>query len=172
MNKTNTGLQNTGNKNSGYGNSGDWNSGHRNSGNKNSGDWNSGYLNTNESKVRIFNKETDVAREDIDFPDYFFFDLTIWIDEADMTDKEKEENDQYKVMGGYIKTYEYKEAWRNAWDSATDEDRQKTLELPNWNNEIFKEIAGIDVEAELNSKPKTIVPANEITVKGVKYRRV
>jgi hypothetical protein len=128
--KTNTGL----------GNSGDWNSGDRNS----------GYLNTTEPKVRIFNKETDLSRNEINFPSYFWFDLTEWICKSDMTFKEKEENEQYEVTGGYLKVYEYKEAWRRSWDKATDEDRRKTLNLPNWDNEIFKEISGIDVEKELN----------------------
>lgn len=153
----NSGYGNSGNMNSGNWNSGDRNSGNRNSGNWNSGDWNSGYFNIDEPKVRIFGKETEVAREDIVFPDYFWFDLNVWVGENDMTDKEKEENDQYKVAGGYLKTKGYREAWREAWDKASDEDRRKTLALPNWNNEIFKEITGIDVENELNKSSDIIV---------------
>ena len=141
---------NTGKKNSGYRNSGDFNNGDRNSGDWNSGNWNSGYLNTTKPKVRIFNRETDLYRDDISFPAYFGFNLTEWIPEKDMTNQEKEENGQYRVTGGYLKVYGYQEAWRNEWDKASDEDRKKTLLLPNWDNQVFKEISGIDVEAELN----------------------
>jgi len=168
----NSGYRNSGHGNSGYWNSGIWNSGDWNSGNWNSGNRNSGYLNTDEPPVRIFNKEADVVWEEIVFPDYFRFDLNIWVNESEMTKAEKEKNDQYRVNGGYLKTQGYKEAWRNAWNNATDEDRRKTLELPNWDNEIFKEITGIDVEKELSVRREDSVLVDEITVNGVKYRRV
>ena len=74
-----------------------------------------------------------------------------------MTNKEKKDNPQYETTGGYLKTYEYKEAWRKSWNKASEGDRKKTLELPNWDNEIFKEITGIDVEAELNKSSKIIM---------------
>ena len=48
-----------------------------------------------------------------------------------------------------MKTIGYKEAWRKSWNKASDEDRRKVLALPNWDNEVFKEISGIDVEKEL-----------------------
>ena len=102
--------------------------------------------------MRIFEKETNVSREDIDFPDYFRFDLTEWISASEMTTEEKKKVDSWETTGGYLKVYDYKEAWRNAWDNATQEDKEKTLKLPNWNNEIFKDITGIDVEAELNKQ--------------------
>ena len=149
----NSGDRNSGNWNSGNRNSGDWNSGNRNSGNWNSGNWNSGDLNTNTPPVRIFNRETDVERKDINFPEFFYFELTIFVSFDTATDEERQ---QYKkdieVCGGFIKTIPYKEAWRRAWEKATDEDRRKVLQLPNWNNEIFKEISGIDVELELGIK--------------------
>ena len=102
--------------------------------------------------MRIFEKETNVSREDIDFPDYFRFDLTEWISASEMTTEEKKKVDSWETTGGYLKVYDYKEAWRNAWDNATQEDKEKTLKLPNWDNEIFKDITGIDVEAELNKQ--------------------
>ena len=149
----NSGNRNSGNWNSGNRNSGYWNSGDRNSGNWNSGNRNSGYMNTITPPVRIFNRETDVAREDIHFPDFFYFELTIFVSYDTATDEERK---QYKkdieVCGGFLKTIPYKEAWRRAWDKATDEDRRKVLQLPNWNNELFREISGIDVELELGIK--------------------
>lgn len=182
MSKNNTGNGNSGNRNSGDGNSGDrnsgylnsgyWNSGDRNSGHWNSGNWNSGYLNTDESTVRMFNKQTNLMRSEIVFPDYFYFEMNTWVDEEHMTKKEKEENDQYRVTGGYLKVRDYKDAWREAWDNADDKDRRKTLALPNWDNEIFREITGIDVEKELSVKRDANVSAEEITVNGKRYRLV
>jgi len=151
---SNTGDWNTGNWNTGNSNTGNWNTGNSNTGNCNTGSWNTGNrntgcLNTGTPKLRIFNRETDVQIDDIEFPDYFYFDLAEWIQEDEMTGEEKRNNPTFKVTGGYLRVYGYKEAWRKSWDRATDEDRRKTLRLPNWDNVIFLEITGIDVEKEL-----------------------
>jgi hypothetical protein len=163
----NTGSWNSGNCNSGNRNSGNWNSGGRNSGNWNSGDWNTGYLNTAKPTVRMFNKDTGMTYEEVTeyIPNYFYFDLVEWVAEEDMTKEEKEENSTYEITGGYLKVYGYKEAWRRAWDNATEEDRKKTLELPNWDNEIFKEITGVDVERELSESK------DMIEIDGRKYSK-
>ena len=151
----NSGNWNSGNCNSGDCNSGDWNSGNCNSGNCNSGNWNSGnwnsgYFNTNEPFVRMFNKDTDKSRGDIDFPSFLYFDLTIWVSHDTATEEEKEQHKtEIETCGGFLKTLEYKEAFRLAWNKARKEEHKKLLDLPNWDNEIFKEISGIDAEAEI-----------------------
>ena len=146
----NSGNRNSGNCNSGNCNSGNWNSGNCNSGNWNSGDCNSGFFNTNSPLVRIFNKETNIPRNNIDFPSFLYFDLTVWVSHDTATDEEKE---AYKIdietCGGFTKAISYKEAFRIAWNKASKEEHKKLLELPNWNNEIFMEISGIDAEAEI-----------------------
>jgi len=141
----NSGDRNSGNRNSGYWNSGYWNSGYWNSGNRNSG-----YCNSDTPKVRIFNKETDAKMDDIEFPDFFYFDLAQFVSYDTATDEErKEHKKEIETCGGFLRTLDYKEAWRRSWDNADDEDRRKVLSLPNWDNEVFKEISGIDVEKEL-----------------------
>lgn len=131
-------------------NSGDCNSGNRNSGDWNSGDWNSGYFNTNEPLVRIFNKATKTKRENINFPSFLYFDLTLWVSHDTATEEEKKAHEkEIKIAGGFLKTLTYKEAFKRAWDRATKEEHKKLLALPNWNNEIFKEISGIDAEEEI-----------------------
>ena len=146
----NSGDRNSGNRNSGNRNSGDRNSGDYNSGDYNSGDYNSGYCNSTTPPVRIFNRETGVAREYIRFPDFFFFDLAIFVSYDTATDEEREQHKKdIETCGGFLKTIHYKEAWRKSWDKASDADRRKVLDLPNWDNEVFKEISGIDVEMEL-----------------------
>ena len=158
----NTGYSNTGDCNTGDRNTGNWNTGNWNTGNWNTGDRNTGFLNTTESKVRIFNKECDIARENLEFPDYFYFYITEWIPEEAMTEEEKEEYPTYKTTGGYLRSYEYQEAWRKSWENTTQEDKESTLNLPNWDNEIFKEISGIDVEMELNAPKVKEFSMNEV----------
>ena len=151
----NSGDWNSGNRNSGNWNSGNWNSGDWNSGNWNSGNWNSGYFNTNEPLIRIFNKETNLKRTDINFPSFLYFDLTVWVSHDTATDEEKKEHKQeIETCGGFLKTLEYKEAFRLAWYKANKEEHKKLLKLPNWDNEIFKEISGIDAEAEIEKENK------------------
>ena len=146
----NSGNCNSGNWNSGNCNSGNCNSGNGNSGDWNSGNWNSGFFNTDSPLVRIFNKETNVSRNDIDFPSFLYFDLTVWVSHDTATDEEKEAHKiDIETCGGFTKAISYKEAFRLAWDKADKEEHKKLLKLPNWDNEIFKKISGIDAEAEI-----------------------
>ena len=143
-------LINSGNRNSGDWNSGDCNSGNWNSGNWNSGNCNSGFFNTNEPFVRMFNKDTKLKKYEIDIPLFCHFDLTVWVSHDTATEEEKEEhNEEIKTCGGFLKTLDYKEAWRLAWNKASKKEHLEMLKLPNWDNEVFKEISGIDAEAEI-----------------------
>ena len=112
-------------------NSGNWNCGDGNSGDWNSGDGNSGFFNTDSPPVRIFNKET--ARNDIDFPNFLYFDLTVWVSHDTATDEEREAHKiDIETCGGFTKAIPYKEAFRIAWDKASKEEHKKLLKLPNW----------------------------------------
>ena len=89
-------------------------------------------------------------RYSVVYPDFFCFDLTSFVSYDTATDEERKiYKKEIEVCGGFLKKLEYKEAWRKSWNKASDEDRRKVLALPNWNNEVFKEITGIDVESEL-----------------------
>ena len=151
----NSGDGNSGSCNSGNWNSGYWNSGSCNSGNWNSGNWNSGYFNVDSPLVRVFGKETDVKKEDIDFPSWLYFDLTQWVSHDTATDKEKKEHkNEIEISGGFLKVLDYKEAFRLAWSKAEFSERKKLFSLPNWNNEIFMQISGIDAEKEISEEEK------------------
>lgn len=151
----NTGRQNSGNYNSGHGNSGNYNSGCRNSGHcnsgyhnsghYNSGDCNSGFFNTDEPNVRMFNKDTGKKRSEINIP---FIDISVtqWITAIHMTDTEKKANPQFHVAGGYLKKRSYKDAWREAWSNLDVNTKQRFLELPNFDANLFLEITGVDVK--------------------------
>jgi len=157
--KNNTGEQNTGDYNSGDYNSGNCNSGHYNSGYYNSGYCNSGWFNTNEPKMRMFNKDTDMTytefceKFNIIYPD---LKVCAWINDKDMTDKEKKEIEGWSEMGGYLKTLTYKEAWAEYWGRATKEQKDFFLNLPNFTWDIFTEITGIKPETEICLKGKKV----------------
>ena len=164
-----TGRCNSGNRNSGDWNSGDWNSGNRNSGdcnsgnrnsgNRNSGDWNktsfsNGCFNTVSPKIYMFNKPTDWTLEHWlncraryllnqidDCPlEYVWFDS--------MTDEEKAAHPEAKTTGGYLKERTTADNARKWWAGLSADDRNIIFSLPNFDAAIFKEITGIDVDAE------------------------
>jgi hypothetical protein len=98
----------------------------------------------------MFNKNTKLKRDDVKIPSWFYFDLIVWTSYDTATDEEKETHKQeIEISGGFLKTLDYKEAWRLAWDKVGKEEHEKLLKLPNWDNEVFKEITGIDAEAEI-----------------------
>ena len=156
----NSGNRNSGDCNSGNKNSGDCNSGNRNSGNRNSGRWNSGnwnsgnhnsgFFNSDEPYVRMFNKMTDKKIGDIEIPSWCYFDLTVWVSHDTATEEEKTlHKAEIEIYGGFLKSINYKDAWRLAWNKASIEERKKLFDLPNWDNQVFKEITGIDAENEI-----------------------
>ena len=163
--KNNIGKENTGENNSGDGNSGNRNSGDGNSGYGNSTERETGIFNSTPGTLRMFNQPTDKKWDEIAHPNFNDFYVTKWIPESKMTDKEKIADPEFYIRQGYLKKYEYKEAWANFWKDTGKENRQKFLDLPNFDAEVFKAITGIDVEA-----PKT--ESDEITVNGVRYRKV
>ena len=160
----NSGNRNSGNRNSGDCNSGDWNSGNRNSGDWNSGDCNSGdwnktsfsngCFNTVSPKIYMFNKPTDWTLEHWlncraryllnqidDCPlEYVWFDS--------MTDEEKAAHPEAKTTGGYLKERTTTDNARKWWAGLSADDRNIIFSLPNFDAAIFKEITGIDVDAE------------------------
>ncbi len=188
--RSNSGDRNSGRSNSGNGNSGDGNSGNGNSGNGNSGDgnsgdgnsgsWNFGYgnstdrdsgiFNSKKGTVRLFNKRSGLTYDEIDHPHFGEFYLNKWIPEDDMTDEEKEENPSFHVSNGYLKTFTYKEAWKNFWRETDDKNKQKFLDLPNFDAEIFKDITGIDVE-QTEDKKKLLDKAQELIDKAEELKK-
>ena len=145
--RANTGDRNTGHQNTGYQNTGHWNTGHWNT-----GDQNTGHFNTiTPETILVFNKECSrKVWNNTTKPDFIYFNyLTKFIWSSDMTDEEKIKHPEHECLGGYLREMTYKEAFKYSWENADKEDRKLVLELPNFDNEIFKEISGIDVLKEL-----------------------
>ena len=74
--------------------------------------------------------------------------MTQWIPECHMADKEKTDNPTYKTTGGYLKTYGYKEAWGNAYNSVSREDQLEIKNILHFEPVIFHEISGIWIDGE------------------------
>jgi len=153
--KDNTGHSNSGDRNSGYRNSGNWNSGNRNSGNSNSGDSNSGYRNSgafctdNNPVLYLFDKPTKISVKDWEKSEavklMYSIDTTIWVPMSIMNDEEKKNNPKYETAEGYLKTIPIKDAWKNAWNNWTEENREVFTSLENFDADKFEEITGIKV---------------------------
>jgi len=82
-----------------------------------------------------------------------------------MTDREKKDHPEYKTTGGYLKSYEYKEAFQKSWDEADPEDRKRVWDIPGFDPDIFYGISGIDVlEGQIKDREGQI---KELTVAEV-----
>ena len=174
----NSGHRNSSDWNSGHWNSGHWNSGHGNSGHRNSGDCNSGdcnsghrnsgHFNSTEPVLRMFNVDTQMKISEYSLPSCLCnFVLTDWIPESNMTVQEKKDNPSFHVTEGYLKTFSYKEAWKNFWNFLSDAEKQQIKDIPNFDAVVFHEITGIDVAVNTDKmKQEMIKQAEELLKAG------
>jgi len=165
----NSGNRNSGNRNSGNRNSGDWNSGNCNSGdcnsgNRNSGDWNSGdwnkcsfsngCFNTVSPKIYLFNKPSEWTYQDWLNSEARYLlnqipgDVLEYIYLSDMTDEEKAAHPEAEITGGYLKILDNSECAVIWWRGLSDRQKAVITAIPNFDKEIFKQITGIDVDAD------------------------
>ena len=160
----NSGNRNSGDCNSGDCNSGDWNSGNRNSGNRNSGDWNSGdwnkcnfsngCFNTVSPKIYLFNKPSEWTYGDWLNSEARYLlnqipgDVLEYIYLSDMTDEEKAAHPEAETTGGYLKILDNSECAVIWWRGLSDRQKAVITAIPNFDKEIFKQITGIDVDAD------------------------
>ena len=155
----NSGDWNSGDWNSGDWNSGDWNSGNRNSGNRNSGDWNNtnfsnGCFNTVEPTIHLFNKPSSWTYRDWLNSEARYLmnqiqgDILEWVYLSDMTDEEKAAHPEAETTGGYLKELDNSECAVIWWRSLNQRQKNVIMAIPNFDKAIFKEITGIDVDAD------------------------
>jgi hypothetical protein len=151
-----TGNRNTGNRNTGNCNTGNRNTGNRNTGDCNTGDWNkssfnTGCFNTEEQKIMLFNKPSDMTyREWMDSYARYLLNqipknVVEWVYEDDMTDEEKVENPTYKTTCGYLKILDESECAQIWWDGLEDEEKKIIQSIPNFDPDIFRQCTGIEV---------------------------
>ena len=154
----NSGNRNSGDWNSGDCNSGNRNSGNRNSGNRNSGDWNNtnfsnGCFNTVEPTIHLFNKPSSWTYRDWLNSEARYLmnqiqgDILEWVYLSDMTDEEKAAHPEAETTGGYLKELDNSECAVICWRSLNQRQKDVIMAIPNFDKAIFKEITGIDVDA-------------------------
>ena len=158
----NTGDRNTGNRNTGNRNTGDCNTGNRNTGDWNTGDWNTGdwnkssfntgCFNTEEQKIMLFNKPSDMTyREWMDSDARYLLnqipkDVVEWVYEEDMTDEEKAAHPTYETTGGYLKVLDESECGQLWWGSLSDRRKDIIRAIPNFDSDIFFQCTGVRVD--------------------------
>ena len=166
---TNTGTHNTGGYNSGYRNTGYWNTGDCNTGNANSGDFHVGCFNTvSAEKAYYFNRLIDKDDWDNAEKPSWIYEVspTKWVEEDQMTDKEKLDNPSYKTTTGYLRVIDMKSAWAEAYAKATPEDIELTKALPAFDAVVFLDITGIYLRDKSVDAP---CEGREVEIDGVTY---
>ena len=142
-----TGFCNTGNRNTGNRNTGDWNTG-----DWNKSSFNTGCFNTEEQKITLFNKPSDITYNDWLRSDARYLlnqipkDVVEWVYEEDMTDEEKAANPTYETTGGYLKVLNESECGQLWWGSLSDFQKNYIKSIPNFDAEIFEQCTGIKVD--------------------------
>ena len=117
---------------------------------RNTGNRDTGFFNTNTPKQFIFNKETNLEFEEIKSLKGVKilncnYENSWWVYSENMSEYEKEKHPEHETTGGYLKTIPFKDACRIMWDNLTQEEKEEVKKLPNFDNNIFKEITGIEV---------------------------
>ena len=142
-------IVNTGKGCTGLCNSGDWNS----------GDWNkcsfsNGCFNTVSPKIYLFNKPSEWTYQDWLNSEARYLlnqipgDVLEYIYLSDMTDEEKAEHPEAETTGGYLKILDNSECAVIWWRGLSDRQKAVITAIPNFDKEIFKQITGIDVDAD------------------------
>ena len=129
------------------------NTGNRNTGNWNSTNFSTGFLNSEQQPIYMFNQPTNMQREYICNLAGFRilnwnFENSWWIYSENMSAEEKAAHPEHETTGGYLKTVDFKTACKMMWDSLDEEDKEAVRNLPNFDNDVFREITGISVEGE------------------------
>lgn len=123
------------------------------------GDWNNtnfsnGCFNTVEPKIHLFNKPSEWTYRDWLNSDARYLlnqipgDVLEYIWFENMTDEEKEVHPEAETTGGYLKELDNSECAVIWWRSLDQRKKNVIMAIPNFDKAIFKEITGIDVDAD------------------------
>ena len=129
-----------------------WNTGDRNTGDWNKSSFNTGCFNTEEQKITLFNKPSDITYNDWLRSDARYLlnqipkDVVEWVYEEDMTYEEKAANPTYETTGGYLKVLNESECGQLWWGSLSDFQKNYIKSIPNFDAEIFEQCTGIKVD--------------------------
>ena len=128
-----------------------WNTGDRNTGDWNKSSCNTGCFNTEEQKIMLFNKPSNMTYNDWLRSDTRYLlnhipkDVVEWVYEKYMTDEEKAAHPTYETTGGYLRVLDESESAQIWWDGLSETDKSTIKAIPNFNGEIFEECTGIKI---------------------------
>ena len=71
-----------------------------------------------------------------------------WVQYSNMTDEEKAEHPEAETTDGYLKKLDNSECTVLWWRGLSDGQKAIITAIPNFDKAIFKEITGIDVDAD------------------------
>ena len=116
--------------------------------------------------LQIFNKDVseevyDKTKSALDVKS-FKLPITKWIDIKEI----ESPTTTQKQIGGMLKTFSYKDAWKEMWSILSAEDKKFFSTLPNFDAEIFEKITGIKYEAESSLVGQIV----EVKVGGKTYK--
>ena len=128
-----------------------------NTGDRNTGDWNkssfnTGCFNTEEQKIMLFNKPSNMTyREWLESDARWLLnqipkDVVEWVYEEDMTDVEKAAHPTYETTGGYLKVLDESECGQLWWGSLSDRRKDIIRAIPNFDSDIFFQCTGVRVD--------------------------
>ena len=123
----------------------------------NTGDWNkssfnTGCFNTEEQKIMLFNKPSNMTYSEwLDSDARYLLnqipkDVVEWVYEEDMTDEEKAAHPTYETTGGYLKVLDESECGQLWWGSLSDHRKEIIKAIPNFDAEIFFQCTGVRVD--------------------------
>lgn len=94
--------------------------------------------------MRFFNQDSDIAYSEFVKGKIVYPDLKIcsWVEYENLS--KDEQTTEAKQRGGTLKTLTYKEAWKEYWSRASEEDKKWFQGLPNFTWDIFTSITGIE----------------------------
>ena len=128
-----------------------------NTGDCNTGDWNkssfnTGCFNTEEQKIMLFNKPSNMTYSEwLDSDARYLLNqipknVVEWVYEEDMTDEEKAAHPTYETTGGYLKVLDESECGQLWWGSLSDRRKEIIKAIPNFDAEIFFQCTGVRVD--------------------------
>ena len=123
-----------------------------NTGDCNKSSFNTGCFNTEEQKIMLFNKPSNMTYSEwLDSDARYLLNqipknVVEWVYEEDMTDEEKAAHPTYETTGGYLKVLDESECGQLWWGSLSDRRKEIIKAIPNFDAEIFFQCTGVRVD--------------------------
>ena len=103
----------------------------------------------------VTQKEYDEAKKALGLKEWKL-SVSKWVETKDMTDDEKNNWTSHKQTGGFLKTIDYKDAWKEMWNGMSSDEKKIFTTLTNFDADIFQQITGINVKVQDSATQEAI----------------